>query len=176
MYQPLLSFLYLFLLGSEFYVCDYRGQAVVVFSRDGSFEGKITREATGSEWRPTGITITEKGAIVVADCHADHLRLVSFDPTGRELSSSVCPDYKVSVSSQLIYNSLRICALFDENPFIPWLYVSNKTTTSSLPEVCFWRVQVWRAGGIEVTSEGFVISIARYENALLVMRSTSGNL
>ncbi|KAE8745672.1 hypothetical protein FOCC_FOCC007673 [Frankliniella occidentalis] len=80
--------------GREFYVCDFKGHAVVVFDEDGKFKRRIGREPLTHY--PNGIEVSDAGDVVVGDSHGNRFHVVVFNKNGEQLSEFECPHVKVS--------------------------------------------------------------------------------
>ena len=63
--------------GSEFYICDFKGHCVVVYSECGNFLRRIGGE--GLTNFPNGIDISDHGDILVGDSHGNRLAEYSFE-------------------------------------------------------------------------------------------------
>lgn len=79
--------------GREFYVCDFKGHAVVVFDEDGKFKRRIGREPITHY--PNGIEVSDAGDVVVGDSHGNRFHVVVFNKNGEQLSEFECPHVKV---------------------------------------------------------------------------------
>lgn len=108
--------------GREFYVCDFKGHAVVVFDEDGKFKRRIGREPITHY--PNGIEVSDAGDVVVGDSHGNRFHVVVFNKNGEQLSEFECPHVKVS----------RCC-------------------------------------GLKITSEGYVVTLAKNNHCVLVLNT-----
>ncbi|XP_034243852.1 brain tumor protein-like isoform X2 [Thrips palmi] len=108
--------------GREFYVCDFKGHAVVVFDEDGKFKRRIGREPITHY--PNGIEVSDAGDVVVGDSHGNRFHVVVFNKNGEQLSEFECPHVKVS----------RCC-------------------------------------GLKITSDGYVVTLAKNNHCVLVLNT-----
>lgn len=79
---------------SEFFICDFKGHCVVVFSEEGRCLRKIGHEFLTAY--PNGIDISDDGDILVGDSHGNRFHVVVFDKNGNFVSQFECPHVKVS--------------------------------------------------------------------------------
>jgi uncharacterized protein YbaR (Trm112 family) len=80
--------------GSEYYVCDFKGHCVVVFSEDGKFLHRIGCENITNY--PNGIDISDAGDILVGDSHGNRFHIAVFQRDGSLIGEFECPYVKVS--------------------------------------------------------------------------------
>ncbi|KAJ8867329.1 hypothetical protein PR048_031130 [Dryococelus australis] len=80
--------------GKEFYVCDFKGHCVVVFSEDGLFLRRIGGENITNF--PNGIDISDAGDVLVGDSHGNRFHVAVFSRDGTLLCEFECPYVKVS--------------------------------------------------------------------------------
>ncbi|GAB6020299.1 hypothetical protein CHUAL_003013 [Chamberlinius hualienensis] len=80
--------------GDEFFVCDFKGHCVVVFSDDGQFLRRIGCENITNY--PNGIDISDHGDVLVGDSHGNRFHVAVFSRDGSLLSEYECPYVKVS--------------------------------------------------------------------------------
>lgn len=108
--------------GREFYVCDFKGHNVVVFSEEGQFVRRIGGENITNF--PNGIDISDAGDILIGDSHGNKFHVVVFANDGSLLGEFECPHVKVS----------RCC-------------------------------------GLKITSEGYVVTLAKNNHHVLVLNT-----
>lgn len=106
----------------EFYICDFKGHCVIVFSEKGKFLRKIGCENVTNF--PNGIDISDAGDVLVGDSHGNRFHIVVFSRQGTLLSEFECPYVKVS----------RCC-------------------------------------GLKITSEGYVVTLAKNNHHVLVLNT-----
>jgi DNA-binding beta-propeller fold protein YncE len=80
--------------GSEFFVCDFKGHCVAVFSDEGSFLRRIGAENITNF--PNGIDISDHGDVLVGDSHGNRFHVAVFQKDGELVSEFECPYVKVS--------------------------------------------------------------------------------
>lgn len=89
------SCLFLFvLLGTDFYVCDFKGHCVAVFSEDGRFKTRIGSEKVTCF--PNGIDISDAGDVLIGDSHGNRFHVACYTREGVLISEYECPYVKVS--------------------------------------------------------------------------------
>ena len=66
---------------SEFFICDFKGHCVVVFSEDGRCLRRIGHEFLTAY--PNGIDISDDGDVLVGDSHGNRFHVVVFDRNGK---------------------------------------------------------------------------------------------
>jgi len=108
--------------GREFYVCDFKGHNVVVFTEEGQFVRRIGGENITNF--PNGIDISDAGDILIGDSHGNKFHVVVFANDGSLLGEFECPHVKVS----------RCC-------------------------------------GLKITSEGYVVTLAKNNHHVLVLNT-----
>lgn len=108
--------------GREFYVCDFKGHNVVVFTEDGVFVRRIGCESITNF--PNGIDISDAGDILIGDSHGNRFHVAVFANDGNLLAEFECPHVKVS----------RCC-------------------------------------GLKITSEGYVVTLAKNNHHVLVLNT-----
>lgn len=108
--------------GREFYVCDFKGHNVVVFTEDGVFQRRIGCENITNF--PNGIDISDAGDILIGDSHGNRFHVAVFANDGGLLAEFECPHVKVS----------RCC-------------------------------------GLKITSEGYVVTLAKNNHHVLVLNT-----
>ncbi|KFM56989.1 Brain tumor protein, partial [Stegodyphus mimosarum] len=106
----------------EFYICDFKGHCVIVFSEKGHFLRRIGCENITNF--PNGIDISDAGDVLVGDSHGNRFHIVVFSREGTLLSEFECPYVKVS----------RCC-------------------------------------GLKITSEGYVVTLAKNNHHVLVLNT-----
>jgi len=106
----------------EFYVCDFKGHNVVVFTEEGQFVRRIGCENITNF--PNGIDISDAGDILIGDSHGNKFHVVVFANDGTLLGEFECPHVKVS----------RCC-------------------------------------GLKITSEGYVVTLAKNNHHVLVLNT-----
>lgn len=107
---------------NEYYICDFKGHCVVVFSEDGQYLRRIGYENLTNF--PNGIDVSDAGDILIGDSHGNRFHVVVFDKTGALLGEFECPYVKVS----------RCC-------------------------------------GLKITSEGYVVTLAKNNHHVLVLNT-----
>ena len=80
--------------GKEYFVCDFKGHCVVVFSEDGKFLRRIGCE--GITNYPNGIDISDHGDVLVGDSHGNRFHVAVFQKDGSIIGEFECPYVKVS--------------------------------------------------------------------------------
>uniref|UniRef100_A0A6G1S6N1 Brain tumor protein n=1 Tax=Aceria tosichella TaxID=561515 RepID=A0A6G1S6N1_9ACAR len=80
--------------GNEYFICDFKGHCVVVFSEQGEYLRRIGHDGLTSY--PNGIDISDDGDILVGDSHGNRFHVVVFDRNGNFVSQFECPHVKVS--------------------------------------------------------------------------------
>ncbi|XP_077519303.1 E3 ubiquitin-protein ligase meiotic P26 [Amblyomma americanum] len=108
--------------GREYYICDFKGHCVIVFSEEGQYLRKIGYD--GMTNFPNGIDISDAGDVLVGDSHGNRFHVVVFSRDGGLLSEFECPYVKVS----------RCC-------------------------------------GLKITSEGYVVTLAKNNHHVLVLNT-----
>ncbi|KAK5644293.1 hypothetical protein RI129_008138 [Pyrocoelia pectoralis] len=108
--------------GKEFYVCDFKGHNVVVFSEEGTFLRRIGCETITNF--PNGIDISDAGDVLVGDSHGNRFHVAVFSRDGSLVSEFECPYVKVS----------RCC-------------------------------------GLKITSEGYIVTLAKNNHHVLVLNT-----
>lgn len=82
-----------YLSGNDFYVCDFKGHCVAVFSDDGSFKYRIGNEKITCF--PNGIDISDAGDILIGDSHGNRFHVACYSREGVLQSEYECPYVKV---------------------------------------------------------------------------------
>ncbi|XP_055613192.1 B-box type zinc finger protein ncl-1 [Uranotaenia lowii] len=108
--------------GSDFYVCDFKGHCVAVFSEEGTFKYRIGSEKVTCF--PNGIDISDAGDILIGDSHGNRFHVACYSKDGHLQSEYECPYVKVS----------RCC-------------------------------------GLKITSEGYVVTLAKNNHHVLVLNT-----
>uniref|UniRef100_A0A336MJI2 CSON000184 protein n=1 Tax=Culicoides sonorensis TaxID=179676 RepID=A0A336MJI2_CULSO len=108
--------------GNDFYICDFKGHCVAVFSKDGKFKYRIGNEKVTCF--PNGIDISDAGDILIGDSHGNRFHVACYSNDGILQSEFECPHVKVS----------RCC-------------------------------------GLKITSEGFVVTLAKNNHHVLVLNT-----
>ncbi|CAN8013064.1 unnamed protein product [Ixodes pacificus] len=108
--------------GREYYICDFKGHCVIVFSEEGHYLRKIGCDGVTNF--PNGIDISDAGDVLVGDSHGNRFHVVVFSREGSLLSEFECPYVKVS----------RCC-------------------------------------GLKITSEGYVVTLAKNNHHVLVLNT-----
>jgi tripartite motif-containing protein 2/3 len=80
--------------GNDFYVCDFKGHCVAVFSETGQFKCRIGSEKVTCF--PNGIDISDAGDILIGDSHGNRFHVACYSRTGILQSEFECPYVKVS--------------------------------------------------------------------------------
>uniref|UniRef100_A0A1B0GK70 Uncharacterized protein n=2 Tax=Lutzomyia longipalpis TaxID=7200 RepID=A0A1B0GK70_LUTLO len=80
--------------GNDFYVCDFKGHCVAVFTEDGTFKYRIGNEKVTCF--PNGIDISDAGDILIGDSHGNRFHVACFSREGVLQSEYECPYVKVS--------------------------------------------------------------------------------
>ncbi|GIY77407.1 brain tumor protein [Caerostris darwini] len=78
---------------NQFYICDFKGHCVVVFSDSGHFLRKIGCENTTF---PNGVDISKEGHVLISDSHGNYFHVVSFSKEGYYLNEFEYPYTKFS--------------------------------------------------------------------------------
>jgi DNA-binding beta-propeller fold protein YncE len=107
---------------NEYYICDFKGHCVVVFSEEGKFLRRIGHEHLTNF--PNGIDVSDAGDVLIGDSHGNRFHVVVFDRIGTFLGEFECPYVKVS----------RCC-------------------------------------GLKITSEGYVVTLAKNNHHVLVLNT-----
>lgn len=84
----------MFCAGTDFYVCDFKGHNVAVFSENGTFKHRIGDEKITCF--PNGIDISDAGDILIGDSHGNRFHVACFSRDGVLQSEFECPYVKVS--------------------------------------------------------------------------------
>ncbi|KAJ6638590.1 Brain tumor protein [Pseudolycoriella hygida] len=108
--------------GSDFYVCDFKGHCVAVFTESGIFQHRIGHEKITCF--PNGIDISDAGDILIGDSHGNRFHVACFSRDGVLQSEFECPYVKVS----------RCC-------------------------------------GLKITSEGYIVTLAKNNHHVLVLNT-----
>ncbi|KAL3880412.1 hypothetical protein ACJMK2_032652 [Sinanodonta woodiana] len=108
--------------GKEYFVCDFKGHCVVVFSEEGHFLRRIGCENITNY--PNGIDISDAGDVLVGDSHGNRFHVAVFQRDGSLIGEFECPYVKVS----------RCC-------------------------------------GLKITSEGYVVTLAKNNHHVLVLNT-----
>ncbi|KAG4068417.1 hypothetical protein HA402_007937 [Bradysia odoriphaga] len=108
--------------GSDFYVCDFKGHCVAVFTENGTFQHRIGHEKITCF--PNGIDISDAGDILIGDSHGNRFHVACFSRDGVLQSEFECPYVKVS----------RCC-------------------------------------GLKITSEGYIVTLAKNNHHVLVLNT-----
>lgn len=85
--------LILYITGKEFYVCDFKGHCVVVFSEDGKFLRRIGHENITNY--PNGIDVSDAGDVLIGDSHGNRFHVAVFTREGELVTEFECPYVKV---------------------------------------------------------------------------------
>lgn len=86
--------MFLCFTGKEYYVCDFKGHNVVVFSEQGEFLRRIGCENITNF--PNGIDISDAGDVLIGDSHGNRFHVAVFSRDGSLLTEFECPYVKVS--------------------------------------------------------------------------------
>lgn len=108
--------------GKEYYVCDFKGHCVVVFSDDGKFLRRIGCQNVTNF--PNGIDVSDAGDVLVGDSHGNKFHVAVFSREGALVTEFECPYVKVS----------RCC-------------------------------------GLKITSEGYIVTLAKNNHHVLVLNT-----
>ncbi|KAJ8682059.1 hypothetical protein QAD02_017851 [Eretmocerus hayati] len=108
--------------GKEYFVCDFKGHCVVVFSEEGVFLRRIGCESITNF--PNGIDISDAGDVLIGDSHGNRFHVAVFSREGSLISEFECPYVKVS----------RCC-------------------------------------GLKITSEGYIVTLAKNNHHVLVLNT-----
>lgn len=84
----------IYILGNDFYVCDFKGHCVAVFSETGQFKCRIGSEKVTCF--PNGIDISDAGDILIGDSHGNRFHVACYSRNGVLQSEFECPYVKVS--------------------------------------------------------------------------------
>ncbi|GFN75055.1 B-box type Zinc finger protein ncl-1 [Plakobranchus ocellatus] len=107
---------------NEYFVCDFKGHCVVVFSRDGVFLRRIGCENITNY--PNGIDISGHGDVLIGDSHGNRFHVGVFQRDGSLITEFQCPYVKVS----------RCC-------------------------------------GLKITTEGYIVTLAKNNHHVLVLNT-----
>ncbi|KAI1285161.1 Brain tumor protein [Halotydeus destructor] len=107
---------------NEYYICDFKGHCVTVFSEEGQYLRRIGFENLTNF--PNGIDVSDAGDILIGDSHGNRFHVVVFDKHGTLLGEFECPYVKVS----------RCC-------------------------------------GLKITSEGYIVTLAKNNHHVLVLNT-----
>ncbi|KAK3798783.1 hypothetical protein RRG08_040615 [Elysia crispata] len=107
---------------NEYFVCDFKGHCVVVFSRDGTFLRRIGCENITNY--PNGIDISGHGDVLIGDSHGNRFHVGVFQRDGSLITEFQCPYVKVS----------RCC-------------------------------------GLKITTEGYIVTLAKNNHHVLVLNT-----
>lgn len=127
-------------------MCDFKGHCVAVFSDDGTFKYRIGNEKITCF--PNGIDISDAGDILIGDSHGNRFHVACFSRDGVLQSEYECPYVKVGL--------FFICLVLV-------VIVMNWNTPSP--------TQVSRCCGLKITSEGFVVTLAKNNHHVLVLNT-----
>ncbi|XP_012286456.1 B-box type zinc finger protein ncl-1 isoform X2 [Orussus abietinus] len=108
--------------GKEYFVCDFKGHCVVVFTEEGKFLRRIGYENVTNF--PNGIDISDAGDVLIGDSHGNRFHVAVFSRGGSLISEFECPYVKVS----------RCC-------------------------------------GLKITSEGYIVTLAKNNHHVLVLNT-----
>uniref|UniRef100_A0A2M4AAT2 Putative e3 ubiquitin ligase n=1 Tax=Anopheles triannulatus TaxID=58253 RepID=A0A2M4AAT2_9DIPT len=108
--------------GTDFFVCDFKGHCVAVFSEEGTFKYRIGSEKITCF--PNGIDISDAGDVLIGDSHGNRFHVACYSKDGQLQSEFECPYVKVS----------RCC-------------------------------------GLKITSEGYVVTLAKNNHHVLVLNT-----
>lgn len=108
--------------GNDFYVCDFKGHCVAVFSETGQFKTRIGSEKVTCF--PNGIDISDAGDILIGDSHGNRFHVACYNRYGVLQCEYECPYVKVS----------RCC-------------------------------------GLKITSEGYIVTLAKNNHHVLVLNT-----
>lgn len=88
-------------LGNDFYVCDFKGHCVAVFSETGAFKCRIGSEKVTCF--PNGIDISDAGDVLIGDSHGNRFHVACYSRNGILQSEFECPYVKVSAILYLLF-------------------------------------------------------------------------
>lgn len=144
--------------GTDFYVCDFKGHCVAVFGQDGLFKYRIGNEKITSF--PNGIDISDAGDILIGDSHGNRFHVACFSREGVLQSEFECPHVKVAQSTH--HRHLNYSCFYP-----PKLchFLTNCRSFASFP------CQVSRCCGLKITSEGYVVTLAKNNHHVLVLNT-----
>lgn len=80
--------------GDQYYICDFKGHAVVVVSEDGSVLRRIGHDTVTPF--PNGIDISDSGDVLIGDSHGNQFHVAVFSSDDTLLAQFTCPSVKVS--------------------------------------------------------------------------------
>ncbi|KFD58489.1 hypothetical protein M513_00715, partial [Trichuris suis] len=83
----------------DYFICDFKGHAVYVFTSAGTIIRRIGSPLVTPF--PSGIVISPEGRVLVGDSHGNHFHVAIFLPTGGYVSERECISVKVSRCSGL---------------------------------------------------------------------------
>lgn len=93
-------------LGNDFYVCDFKGHCVAVFSETGQFKTRIGSEKVTCF--PNGIDISDAGDILIGDSHGNRFHVACYNRHGVLQCEYECPYVKVREKLKLLNLSLNL--------------------------------------------------------------------
>lgn len=96
--------------GNDFYVCDFKGHCVAVFTETGQFKCRIGSEKVTCF--PNGIDISDAGDILIGDSHGNRFHVACYSRAGVLQSEFECPYVKVSSILRSIHAKIRSFLLF----------------------------------------------------------------
>lgn len=107
--------------GSDFYVCDFKGHNVVVFSEEGQYLRRIGCENITNF--PNGIDISDAGDVLIGDSHGNRFHVAVFSREGNLITEFECPYVKVKIYNYSCkFTSLFYCKGKNKSLFV--FYVS----------------------------------------------------
>lgn len=132
--------------GNEYFICDFKGHCVVVFSETGEYLRKIGHDGLTSY--PNGIDISDDGDILVGDSHGNRFHVVVFDRNGE-------------------YTPYRTSSISDNQTNLTLMSLRNAGNFVSQFECP--HVKVSRCCGLKITREGYIVTLAKNNHHVLVL-------
>lgn len=139
-------------------MCDFKGHNVAVFSENGTFLHRIGDEKITCF--PNGIDISDAGDILIGDSHGNRFHVACFSRDGVLQSEFECPYVKVSVFWASCGHRMdpldgpTKCVRLDS-------YEYNHTHIAQVSRCC----------GLKITSEGYVVTLAKNNHHVLVLNT-----
>lgn len=132
--------------GNDFYVCDFKGHCVAVFSDTGTFKCRIGSEKVTCF--PNGIDISDAGDVLIGDSHGNRFHVACYSRNGVLQSEFECPYVKVSDPHWFADQSNCVSNMFRISPH-----------------------KVSRCCGLKITSEGYIVTLAKNNHHVLVLNT-----
>ena len=127
----------------------YQGHCVMVYNEEGVYVRSIGGESITNY--PNGIDISDAGDVLIGDSHGNRFHVAVFSHNGSLLSEFECPHVKVNFI------------------FIHW--GSYLRWIGNVVFLFFYFGQVSRCCGLKITSEGFVVTLAKNNHYVLLLNT-----